>query len=59
MCGCQKRNPNRWTPRAARSRPAPEPGAPQPSHRIVTPVERAAETRNAARPPRARQPQSA
>jgi hypothetical protein len=55
-CGCAKKNPNRWTPRAARAaNPKPE-GAPQPSHRIVSPSERADETRT--RPPRAPQPQA-
>lgn len=58
-CNCGKNRANRWEPKGKKARSAPEPGAPQASHRIVSETEQRVERQNAARPPRARQPTSA
>jgi hypothetical protein len=55
-CGCSKRVPRPWAPRAASSAPSAAPeGA---SHRIISSAERQAERDAATRPPRASQPQA-
>lgn len=56
MCGCNKRNPNPWSPRSKKATPAN--AASGGGARIVSDAERRQEQQNASRPPRAPQPQA-